>query len=144
MTGANETSRAPFDDAGHHTIVRAQEVALMFGAASVGPIHLAFALAEGEDGVAQTLAGAFDRGAMRALLGAASSEPSASMLFSEDMKSAIAAAFAAAHGRRPFVVDRAMLALGLLDADAAPRLAAGIDRDRLRERVATLAQGVAS
>lgn len=129
---------APFDDAGHHTIVRAQEVALMFGAASVEAVHLAFALAEGEDDVAQTLAGAFDRDAMRALLGAASREPSASMLFSEDVKSAIAAAFAAAQRRVPFVVDRAMLALGLLDAGAAPRLAPGVDREALRERIASL------
>ena len=110
----------------------------MFGATSVEAIHVAFALAEGDDGVAQTLAGAFDRDAMRALLGAASSEPSASMLFSDDVKNAIAAAFAAAQNRTPFVVDRAMLALGLLDAGAAPPLASGVDRTTLRARIASL------
>jgi len=88
--------REPFSEPARRVIVRAQEVAQMFGSSTIGNEHMTFVLAESDDEVGSALANAVDREAMRALLGAASASPDDEMTFTRGAKQSIELAFESA------------------------------------------------
>ncbi len=130
----------PFTQGARQAIVRAQEVAQLFGSAAVGTEHLAFALDQGGDGVATALAQSLDRDALRARLGAASSAPSAEMVFAPSAKRAIESAFENARRLNHNFIGTPHLALGLLETDDPLPLAEGVDAVMLRARLDAVAQ----
>lgn len=144
VTQTDASRWEPFDESAHHAIRRAQEVAQLFGAASVDTTHVAFALAEGDDELARLLAASLDHDAMRARLGVARGEPNPDMRFSEDTKHAIEAAFGVTRRLHQRLIGRAAVALGLLDLAGAPPLAPGVDRDELRAHLMRLVPGGAT
>src|ERR1700685_762208 len=87
----------PFTEPARRSIVRAQEVAQMFGSSSIGTAHMTFALAESDDEVGSALAAAIDREAMRNLLGGAGAGPADEMTFTRGAKQSIELAFESAH-----------------------------------------------
>ncbi|HEY0614948.1 MAG TPA: Clp protease N-terminal domain-containing protein [Candidatus Elarobacter sp.] len=122
----------PFSQPARRAIVRAQEVAQMFGSVSIGTAHIAFALAEGDDEVAHLFAQALDRGAMRERLGSVSAAPVAEMHFSDGAKRTIELAFVAARKLGHNYIGIAHVALGVLDSGDPPAAAAGVDLGVLR------------
>jgi len=129
----------PFTPRARREIVRAQEVAQMFGSRSIGTEHMAFALAEADDALGELLANAIDRTALREHLGAASQPPSAEMVFTPDAKRAIELAFEHARRLQQQFIAAAHLALGVLYTDSVP-LALGVDPDDLRKSVVRIAR----
>ena len=105
----------PFGPAARRTIVRAQEVAHLFGSGFIGTEHLAFVLAEGDDEVGHLLANALDRDAIRARLGGVSEAPKSEMKFTQGAKRTIELAFVNARRLHHDYIGVAHLALGLLD-----------------------------
>jgi len=122
----------PFTEPSRRAIVRAQEVAQMFGSSYIGTEHIAFALAEGDNDVGRLLAGAIDRDAMRALLGDVSHAPVEEMVFTTGAKRSIETAFENARRLGHNYIGLAHLALGILDSGDPLPLVAGCDAGRLR------------
>ena len=121
----------PFTEPARRIIVRAQEVAQMFGSRSIGTHHLTFALGEGADDVGRLLAGAIDRDELRAQLGSASSAPVTEMVFTSGAKRAIELAFENARRLGHSYIGEAHLALGILGGIDRPPLIEGTDVDAL-------------
>ena len=117
----------PFTEPARHSIVRAQEVAQMFGASFIGTEHMTFALAESDDAVGEALATTVDRDALRERLGALSSAPVAEMVFTTGAKHAIERAFEAARRVNHNFIGTAHLVLGILDSGDPPPMLEGID-----------------
>jgi|GEM_PF-2225689 len=125
----------PFTEPARRAIVRAQEVAQMFGSSFIGTEHIAFALAEGDNEVGRILAGAVDRDAIRTLLGDVSRAPVQEMVFTTGAKRAIETAFENARRLNHNYIGLAHLALGLLDSGDPPPLIAGRTAGELREEL---------
>ena len=130
----------PFSAPARHAFVRAQAVAQMFGSSSIGPEHVAFALAEADDDVGRAFANALDRDAIRARLGVASAPPAEEMTFSRETKRVIEAAFENARALNHALVGNGHIALGILDAEDPPKLAAGTEQIVLRAELQRLAE----
>ena len=60
----------PFTGPAKHAMIRAQEVAQMFGSSTIGTEHIAFALAETDDPVGEALTKTIDREELTARLNA--------------------------------------------------------------------------
>ncbi|HEX3549420.1 MAG TPA: Clp protease N-terminal domain-containing protein [Candidatus Elarobacter sp.] len=133
----------PFTASARHTIVRAKEVAQLFGCTEVDTPHVAFALAEGDDDVGRVFAVALDRDAIRDRLGTAQGEPGSEMVFSADTKRIVASAFAEARKLNHNFIGSAHIALAVLDLDDPPPLAAGADAGALRAELARAAEAQA-
>ena len=129
----------PFSEPARRAVVRAQEVAVMFGSTFIGNEHIAFALAEGDDDIGHLLANALDRDAIRERLGGVSSEPVPEMSFSTGAKRSIERAFEHARRLNHDYIGPAHIALGMLDSGDPPPLLHGSDDSRLRERLDVLA-----
>ncbi len=129
----------PFSASARHAVVRAQQIAQMFGSSSIETQHVAFALAEGDDDVGHLLANALDRGAIRERLGVARGAPQTEMVFSADAKRIIEAAFAEARKLNHDFIASAHMALAVLDLDDPPALAEGTDVRVLRAELARVA-----
>ena len=112
----------PFSESARRAILHSQQVAQMFASHCIGPEHIAFALAEGDDEIGHLLAGAFDRDAIRERLGAAGAAPAEEMEFSSGAKRTIELAFVNARRLDHNSIDTAHLALGLLAAGDLPLL----------------------
>jgi len=106
----------PFGARARRTIVRAQEVAHLFGSGFIGTEHIAFALAEGDDEVGHLLANSLDRDAIRERLGSLTEAPKREMVFTRGAKRSIELAFVNARRLNHNYIGVAHLALGLLDA----------------------------
>lgn len=117
----------PFTSSARQAIFRAQEVAQMFASHFIGTEHIAFALAEGDDEVGRIMATAFDRDAIRELLGGAQSPPSSEMVFTSGAKRTIELAFENARRLEHRYIGAAHLALGVLGSDDRPPLVPGAD-----------------
>jgi ATP-dependent Clp protease ATP-binding subunit ClpC len=128
----------PFTADARHAMVRAQEVAVLFGGSSVGTEHVLFALADGDDALGALLAGALDRDAIRHRLGAVSGAPGAELQFSDGAKRAVALAFANARRLGHNFIGPAHLALGALEAESPP-LAAAVSGAEVRSELEHLA-----
>jgi hypothetical protein len=124
--------REPFSEPARRVIVRAQEVAQMFGSSTIGNEHMTFVLAESDDEVGSALANAVDREAMRALLGAASASPTDEMTFTSGAKQSIELAFECAHRLKQSFIGTAHLALGILASSDPPPLVGPADSAALR------------
>ncbi len=122
----------PFSVPARRTIQRAHEVAQLFAAPSVGTAHLAFALAETDDGTGQAFAAALDRDAIRVRLGSARGAPQTEMSFSAAAKRSIECAFINARRLKQSFIGSAHLALGVLDSGDLPPLATGAQLSDLR------------
>ncbi|HEY0395023.1 MAG TPA: Clp protease N-terminal domain-containing protein [Candidatus Elarobacter sp.] len=131
----------PFSEPARHAIVRAQEVAQMFGARSIATAHIAFALAETDDDVGHLFATALDRAAMRDLLGSVSAAPREEMVFSDGAKRSIEYAFRAARQLGHGYIGVAHLAIGVLDSGDPPPAAPGVDVNTLRTELQRAAGG---
>jgi ATP-dependent Clp protease ATP-binding subunit ClpA len=131
----------PFSQSARHAIVRAQQVAQMFGSSSIGTAHIAFALAEGDDDVGHLFATALDRAAIRELLGSVSAAPVDEMVFSDGAKRTIERAFVAARRLGQNHIGIAHVALGVLDSGDPPPPAAGVDLVELRAGLERAALG---
>jgi ATP-dependent Clp protease ATP-binding subunit ClpA len=130
----------PFTEPARRAVVRAQQVAQMFGSSHIGVEHLAFALAENDDPLGAVLAAGFDRDAMRELLGAAGSAPTPEMMFSSGAKRVIEAAFENARRLNHNYISTAHLALGILTSDDRPPFAPGADPVELRAAIEQIAR----
>ena len=122
----------PFTEPARHAIVRAQEVAQMFGASYIGTEHMVFALAERDDPVGAALTNAVDRDALREQLGNVTEAPVAEMVFRSAAKQSIELAFENARRLDHNFIGTAHLALGILASTAPPPLLPGHDADSLR------------
>jgi ATP-dependent Clp protease ATP-binding subunit ClpA len=122
----------PFSEPARHAIVRAQEVAQMFGSSYIGTEHITFALAERDDAVGEALAKAVDREAIRERLGAAGTTPVAEMVFTAGAKHSIERAFEAARRLNHNFIGTAHIALGILGSGDAPPMLDGTDVAALR------------
>jgi ATP-dependent Clp protease ATP-binding subunit ClpA len=122
----------PFTEPARHAIVRAQEVAQMFGSSYIGTEHITFALAERDDAVGEALAKAIDRDAIRELLGAAGATPVAEMVFTSGAKHSIERAFESARRLNHNFIGTAHIALGILGSGDAPPMLGGTDAAALR------------
>ncbi len=114
----------PFSEPARRLMVRAQEVAAMFGASFIGTEHMIFALAEGDDPVGAVLAKAVDRDALREQLGTASRPPSTEMVFTPGSKRASELAFESARRLNHSYIGTAHVAMGIILAEPPPLLAA--------------------
>ncbi len=123
----------PFSEPARHAIVRAQEVAQMFGSTHIGTEHLTFALAETDDAVGEALAHAIDRAAIRELLGSVGSAPTVEMVFTSGAKRSIELAFENARRLNHNFIGKAHIALGILAADDPPPLLPHADPSALRK-----------
>ena len=132
--------REPFSEPARRVIVRAQEVAQMFGSSTIGNEHMTFVLAESDDEVGSALANAVDREAMRALLGAASASPTDEMTFTRGAKQSIELAFESAQRLNQGFIGTAHLALGILASSDPPPLVATTDSAALRAALELAAQ----
>jgi ATP-dependent Clp protease ATP-binding subunit ClpA len=112
----------PFSQSARRAVVRAQEVAQMFGAHFIGTEHMMFALAEADDPVGAALANAVDRDALRRLLGDVSRAPTHEMVFTPGAKHAIELAFENARRLNHSYIGTGHLALGILGAEPPPLL----------------------
>ena len=121
----------PLTEPARRTIVRAQEVAQMFGSSSIGSQHITFALAESDDALGELLAQTVDRAAIRERLGGASASPTAEMVFTAAAKESIGLAFENARRLGHHVVGTAHLALGVLRSSEPPPLQGDIDPEQL-------------
>ncbi|GAC1571203.1 MAG: hypothetical protein NVS3B7_01000 [Candidatus Elarobacter sp.] len=117
----------PFTEPARRAIVRAQQVAQMFGSPSIGTQHIIFALAENDDEVGRLLATAVDRTAIRELLGGVSIAPTLEMVFSPGAKRTIELAFENARRLDHPYIGTMHLALGALAGNDRPPLADGTD-----------------
>jgi ATP-dependent Clp protease ATP-binding subunit ClpA len=122
----------PFTEPARRSIVRAQEVAQMFGSSSIGTEHMTFALAESDDEVGSALAAAIDREAMRNLLGGAGAGPADEMTFTRGAKQSIELAFESAHRLKQNFIGTAHLALGIIASRDAPPLVEPTNSSALR------------
>ncbi len=122
----------PFSEPARRSIVRAQEVAQMFGSASIGTAHMTFALAEADDEVGSALARAVDREAIRSLLGMVRSSPAEDIGFTSGAKQSIELAFANARRLNNNFIGTAHLALGIIGSPDAPPLVESATSDALR------------
>jgi hypothetical protein len=129
----------PFSEPARRAIVRAQEVAQVFGSTYIGTEHIAFALAEGDDDVGHLFANALDRDAMRERLGAVTRAPVQEMVFSPDAKRAIESAFEHARRLGHNSITPAHIALGVLSSGDPPPLLPGGNVARLHERLDVVA-----
>ena len=129
----------PFTEPSRRAIVRAQEVAQMFGSHYIGTEHVSFALAEGDNEVGRIFAGAIDRDAIRERLGDVSRAPEIEMVFTTGAKRAIETAFENARRLNHNYIGLAHLALGVLDSGDPPPLAAGRDVGEIREELSRVA-----
>ncbi len=114
----------PFSEPARHSMVRAQEVAQMFGANFIGTEHMIFALAEGDDPVAQVLAKAVDRNALREVLGNVTRPPTQEMVFTQGAKRSIELAFEAARRLSHNYIGTAHIATGIVLAEPPPLMGA--------------------
>jgi ATP-dependent Clp protease ATP-binding subunit ClpA len=114
----------PFSEPARRLVVRAQEVAQMFGAHFIGTEHMIFALGEGDDAVGQVLANAVDREALRERLGTVSRSPTQEMVFTPGSKRSIELAFESARRLNHNFIGTAHLAMGIILAEPPPLLAA--------------------
>jgi hypothetical protein len=121
----------PFSEPARRTVVRAQEVALMFGANFIGTQHMVFALAEADDPVGAALTNAVDRDALREQLGALSRAPSEEMVFTPAAKQSIELAFENARRLDHNYIGTAHLALGIIASADPPPLLPGHDTPSL-------------
>lgn len=112
----------PFSHSARRAVVRAQEVAQMFGAHFIGTEHMTFALAEADDAVGAALANAVDREEIRRRLGDASDVPTTEMVFTPGAKRSIELAFENARRLTQNFIGTAHLALGILGAEPPPLL----------------------
>ncbi|HYW52696.1 MAG TPA: Clp protease N-terminal domain-containing protein [Dongiaceae bacterium] len=126
----------PFTEGSRRAVVRAQEVAQMFGNSFIGNEHLAFALAETDDDVGHLLANALDRDAIRARLGTVRNAPPEEMVFTSGAKRTIEMAFENARRLNHNYIGSGHLALGMLDSEDAPPLLPGCDLTELRTQLA--------
>jgi ATP-dependent Clp protease ATP-binding subunit ClpC len=129
----------PFTAKARHAMVRAQEVAVLFGGPSVGTEHVLFALADNDDALGAVLAGALDRDAIRRALGAVGGAPRAELQFSDGAKRTVALAFANARRLGHNFIGPAHLALGALEAEP-PALAGAVSAAEVRTAVERLTQ----
>jgi ATP-dependent Clp protease ATP-binding subunit ClpA len=125
----------PFSEPARHAIVRAQEVAQMFGSSYIGTEHITFALAERDDAVGEALAKTVDRDAIRERLGAASATPVAEMVFTSGAKHSIERAFENARRLNHNFIGTAHIALGILGSGDAPPMLDGTDVAALRAKL---------
>jgi ATP-dependent Clp protease ATP-binding subunit ClpA len=130
----------PFSERARRAVVRAQQVAQTFGSSTIGTEHLAFALAEGDYRLGETLAHAIDRDGLRERLGAVSASPSAEMTFTGGAKHAIELAFSNAHRLDQGYIGSAHLALGVLESGDPLPLRPEVDLDALRAAIDRIAQ----
>jgi ATP-dependent Clp protease ATP-binding subunit ClpC len=129
----------PFTVSARHAIVRAQQVAQLFGSSHIGVEHIAFALAEADDDVGRLFATSIDRDAIRDRLGVAGSMPNPNMQFTKDAKRTIELAFENARRMDHNFIGPAHVALGILGSDDPPRLVEGADLALLRTELAGVA-----
>lgn len=129
----------PFSEPARRVVVRAQEVAQMFGANFIGNEHLIFALAEGDGPVAAALVDAVDRDAIRERLGDVTRAPSNEMVFTAAAKQSIELAFENARRLGHEFIGTGHLALGILGSSDPPPLLAGRDVESLRAALALAA-----
>jgi ATP-dependent Clp protease ATP-binding subunit ClpA len=130
----------PFSEGARHAVVRAQQVAQMFGSSTIGTEHLAFVLAEGDDELAETLAHAIDREDLRGRLGTVRAAPSEEMTFAAGAKHAIALAFENAHRLDQSFIGSAHLALGVLASGDPLPLRPEVDPAALRAEIDRIAR----
>ena len=130
----------PFTEGARQAVVRAQEVAQMFGSSTIGVEHLAFALDEGGDATATALAQSLDRAELKQRLGVAHGAPSTEMVFDASAKRTIELAFENARRLGHNYIGTPHLALGMLATDDPPPLVAGVDRGMLRARLDAIAE----
>lgn len=131
----------PFTERARHAIVRAQEVAQMFGSPGIGTQHILFGLADSDDELGALLSRSIDRSALKERLGAAGQAPTTEMVFSGESKHAIERAFVHARAHNDRFIDTTHISLGILDAEM-PDLVPGVGRDALEEAIATIARTV--
>jgi ATP-dependent Clp protease ATP-binding subunit ClpA len=129
----------PFTERARHAIVRAQEVAQLFGSSTIGTEHIGFALAETDDPLGEALAKAIDREALRGRLGSVSASPSAEMSFSGGAKRTIELAFENARRLNHNYIGTEHLALGVLASGDPPPLRSDVDPDALAARIDAIA-----
>lgn len=129
----------PFTEPARHSIVRAQQVAQMFGSSTIGTEHIGFALAETDDPLGEALAKAIDREALRERLGAVAASPSAEMSFTGGAKHSIELAFENARRLNHNYIGTAHLALGVLASGDPPPLLAQVDPGELAARIDAIA-----
>ena len=122
----------PFSGPARRAVVRAHEVAQMFGAHFIGTEHMVFALAEGDDLVGSALTNAVDRDALREQLGNVSQSPVVEMVFTPVAKQSIELAFENARRLNHGYIGTAHMALGILSSSEPPPLLPGHDADSLR------------
>ncbi|HEY0381607.1 MAG TPA: Clp protease N-terminal domain-containing protein [Candidatus Elarobacter sp.] len=122
----------PFSEPARRAIVRAQEVAQMFGANFIGNEHMVFALAEADDAVGAALTNAVDRDALREQLGNVSQAPVVEMVFTTAAKQSIELAFENARKLNHNYIGTAHVALGILSSAQPPPLLRDHDADSLR------------
>ncbi len=122
----------PFSEPARRAVVRAQEVAQMFGANYIGTEHMVFALAEADNPVGAALTNAVDRDALREQLGMLSRAPTQEMVFTSAAKQSIELAFESARRLNHNFIGAAHLALGILRSVEPPPLLPGHDADSLR------------
>jgi len=122
----------PFSEPARRAVVRAQEVAQMFGANFISTEHMIFALAEGDDPVGAALTNAVDRDALRVQLGNVSQAPVVEMVFTAAAKQSIELAFENARKLNHNYIGTAHVALGILGSAQPPPLLPGHDADALR------------
>jgi ATP-dependent Clp protease ATP-binding subunit ClpA len=129
----------PFTERARHAIVRAQEVAQLFGSSTIGTEHIGFALAETDDPLGEALAKAIDREALRGRLGSVSAAPSAEMSFSDGAKRSIELAFENARRLNHNYIGSEHLALGVLASGDSPPLRRDVDPGELVARIDAIA-----
>lgn len=122
----------PFSEPARRAVVRAQEVAQMFGANFIGTEHMVFALAEADDPVGAALTSAVDRNALREQLGTVTTAPVTEMVFTSTAKQSIELAFENARRLNHNYIGAGHIALGILASAAPPPLLPGHDADSLR------------
>ncbi len=112
----------PFSEPARRAVVRAQEVAHMFGAHYIGTEHMLFALAEREDPVGAALTHAVDRSALREQLENAGSGSVVEMVFTPGAKRAIELAFENARRLNHNYIGTGHVALGIVGSEPPPLL----------------------
>ena len=112
----------PFSEPARRAVVRAQEVAQMFGANFIGTEHLLFAIAERDDPVGAALTHAVDRSALREQLENVSHGSVVEMVFTPGAKRAIELAFENARRLNHNYIGTAHLALGIVGSEPPPLL----------------------
>src|SRR5438309_2056232 len=116
----------PFTEQARHAVVRAQEVAQMFGNNFIGTEHIVFALGDTDDDLGRVLANAVDRDQLRAELGGAGTAVQREMVFTPAAKRSIELAFEHARRLNHNYIAAAHLALGIVDSKCPP-LRTGVD-----------------